>query len=490
MTGAQAPDASAMRRWVPRHEGLRLDGDVVHRQRSTEVRYPYTGETVGTVARATVQDVREAFGVAAGFRSRLTRHDRYTILMRTRELIDSRRDEWARLITMESGLCLKDTRHEVGRACDVLLFAANQALVDDGRIFSCDVTAHGRPRRIFTTREPLLGVISAITPFNHPLNQVVHKVAPAVATNNRMVLKPSEKTPLSALAFADTLYEAGLPAPMFQVLTGDPAEIGHALVTDPEADLVTFTGGTEVGKSIAARAGYRRMILELGGIDPVVVTDDCDLEEAAEAVTQGAYKNSGQRCTAVKRVLAQDTVADDFVALLTERTVAVRVGDPMDPATDIGTLIDEQAALRVQGAVEDAVGMNATVRCGGTRQRAQHWPTVIDHVDPAAAIVTEEIFGPLAPVVRFATDEDAIRIVNSGRYALSAGVFTGSLDRALRYVAELHAGTVNVGEVPGYRIESTPFGGLKDSGLGHKEGVLETMAGYTNVKTYSLPWRS
>ncbi|WBB78451.1 phosphonoacetaldehyde dehydrogenase [Micromonospora sp. WMMD882] len=475
--------------WRYRHEGPRVDGKTLTRDRTFPVRYPHTGEPVADVAMATPDDVRQAVRVAARFRDRLSRHDRYTILMRTRELIDSRRAEWARLITMESGLCLKDTGHEVGRACDVLLFAANQALVDDGEIYSCDLTAHGRARKVFTTREPLLGVIGAITPFNHPLNQVVHKVAPAVATNNRLVLKPSEKTPLAALAFADVLYEAGLPPPMFQVVTGDPAEIGPALVEDPLVELVTFTGGTEVGKRVAARAGYRRTIVELGGTDPAIVLDDADLAETARLVLQGACKNSGQRCTAVKRILVQAGVADEFVALLTEQARQWRTGDPLDPRTDIGTVVDEPAARRIEAAVDDAVRAGAVLRHGGVRSGAHYAPTVLDQVTPTMAVVTEEVFGPVAPVVRFTTDDEAVRIANSSRYALSAGVFTRGLDRALRFVDQLHAGTVNIGEVPGYRIESTPFGGIKDSGLGYKEGVVETMKAYTNVKTFSLPWQ-
>ena len=222
----------------------------------------------------------------------------------------------ARLITLESGLCLKDSRHEVGRASDVLLFAANQALVDDGSVFSCDLTAHGKSRKVYTLREPLLGVITAITPFNHPLGQVIHKVAPAIATNNRLVLKPSEKTPLTALALADILYAAGLPPPMLSVVTGEPAELADELLSSPEVDLVTFTGGVAIGKSIAAKAVYKRQVLELGGNDPLIVLEDADLEEAARLAVSGSYKNSGQRCTAVKRILVQESIAERFVELL------------------------------------------------------------------------------------------------------------------------------------------------------------------------------
>jgi phosphonoacetaldehyde dehydrogenase len=227
----------------PINEALRIAGEKVFRDRVIEIRHPYTGALAGTVPKATLDDVRRALRIARNFRSRLTRHERYAILMKAGAIIASKRDALARLITLESGLCLKDSQYEVGRASDVLLFAANQALVDGGEVFSCDLTAHGKSRKVYTLREPLQGAITAITPFNHPLNQVIHKVAPAVATNNRVVLKPSEKTPLTAFALADILYEAGLPPEMLSVVTGDPAEIADELVASPDVDLVTFTGG-------------------------------------------------------------------------------------------------------------------------------------------------------------------------------------------------------------------------------------------------------
>ena len=252
-------------------ESLRIAGEKVSRDRVIEVRHPFSGDLAGSVPKATLEDVKRALKIARNFRSPLTRHDRYKILMQAGALIAARREALARLITLESGLCLKDTQNEVGRAADVLLFAANQALVDDGQVFSCDLTAHGKSRKIYTLREPLQGAIAAITPFNHPLNQVIHKVAPAIATNNRIVLKPSEKTPLTALALADILYEAGLPPEMLSVVTGDPAEIADELLTSADVDLITFTGGVSIGKYIAGKAVYKRQVLELGGNDPIIV---------------------------------------------------------------------------------------------------------------------------------------------------------------------------------------------------------------------------
>ncbi len=302
--------------------------------------------------------------------------------MKAGEIIAGRRDEIARLITLESGLCLKDTQYEVGRASDVLLFAANQALVDDGQVYSCDLTPHGKKRKVYTMREPLLGVISAITPFNHPLNQVIHKVAPAVATNNRVVLKPSEKTPLAAYALADVLYEAGLPGPMLSVLTGDPREIADEMLTHPDVDLVTFTGGVAVGKYIAAKAVYKRQVLELGGNDPIIVMEDADVEEAATLAASGSYKNSGQRCTAVKRMLVHASVADDFVDRLVAKTRAVKYGDPLDPATDMGTVIDEAAAREFEARVDGAVARGAP---GARRTRPPRGAVRADRGRPRVA---------------------------------------------------------------------------------------------------------
>jgi aldehyde dehydrogenase (NAD+) len=355
-------------------------------------------------------------------------------------------------------------------------------------VFSCDLTAHGKSRKVYTLREPLLGVITAITPFNHPLGQVIHKVAPAIATNNRLVLKPSEKTPLTALALADILYAAGLPPPMLSVVTGEPAELADELLSSPEVDLVTFTGGVAIGKSIAAKAAYKRQVLELGGNDPLIVLEDADLEEAARLAVSGSYRNSGQRCTAVKRILVQESIAERFVELLVEKTRALRYGDPFDPDMDMGTVIDEAAAQRFEALVNEAVARGAQLLIGNVRRGALYSPTVLDRVTPDMTVVREETFGPVAPVIRFASVEDAIRIANGTAYGLSSSLCTNRLDLITRFVRELHVGSVNVREVPGYRLEMTPFGGIKDSGLGYKEGVLEAMKSFCNTKTYSLPW--
>jgi len=475
-----------------RIEALRLAGEKVGADRSGDrvirVHNPFTRELVGTVPKATLDEVRRAFDIAKKYKARLSRFERSNILNQAAAAVRARTPEIAALISSESGLAMKDAAYEAGRVADVLMFGANECLRDDGQTFSCDITPHGRKRRVHTQREPLLGVITAITPFNHPMNQVAHKVVPAVATNNRMVLKPSEKVPLSALLFADLLYEAGLPPAMLSVITGDPKEIADELLTNPNVDLITFTGGVAIGRHIAAKAGYRRIVLELGGNDPIIVMDDADLDEASTLAVQGSYKNSGQRCTAVKRMLVHEAVVARFTELVVEKTRAWTYGDPSNPQVEMGTVIDEAAARLFEARVNEAVAQGARLLLGNRRDGAVYSPTVIDHVDPTMTVVREETFGPVSPIIAFRDVDQAIAIANGTAYGLSSSVCSNRMDVITRFVNELHVGTVNVREVPGYRLELTPFGGIKDSGLGYKEGVQEAMKSFTNLKTYSLPW--
>ena len=471
---------------------MRLGGRQVGADRSGDraiaVFNPFTEQQIGSVPKATLEEVRQTFAAAHAYQPKLTRFERAAILNKAAAIISRRLDEVASLITAEAGLCQKDALYEAGRVSDVLLFGAQEVLKDDGQIFSCDLTPHGKKRRVYTQRSPLLGVICAITPFNHPMNQVAHKVVPSIATNNRMVLKPSEKVPFSAILFADILYEAGLPPEMLSVITGDPREIADELITNEHVDLVTFTGGVAIGKYIASKAGYRRMVLELGGNDPIIVMEDADVDEASTLAVQGSYKNSGQRCTAVKRMLVHEAVAEQFVEQVVAKTCAWKYGDPMDKANDMGTVIDEPAAQFFESRVNEAVAQGAKLLVGNVRRGALYSPTVIDHVLPSMLVAKEETFGPVSPIIRFKNIDEAIRISNGTAYGLSSAVCTNRLDYITRFVSELQVGTVNVREVPGYRLELTPFGGIKDSGLGYKEGVQEAIKSFTNLKTYSLPW--
>ncbi|MCZ4282935.1 phosphonoacetaldehyde dehydrogenase [Kiloniella laminariae] len=469
------------------HEPMRIAGKLVDTEGRIDVHYPYTNEVVGSVPRGTAAHAREAFEIAANYNSSLTRYDRQQILFRIAETLVRRKEEISDVITAESGLCKKDSLYEVGRAYDVYTLAGQMCILDDGEIYSCDITPHGKQRKIYTEREPLKA-ISAITPFNHPLNMISHKIAPAIATNNCIVCKPTEKTPLTALLLADIIYEAGLPKEMLSIITGLPEDLGNEFITNKNIELVTFTGGVPVGKYIAENAGYRRTVLELGGNAPLIVMEDADLDKAAELAVSGATKNSGQRCTAVKRILVVEEVADELSRLILEKAKKLKYGDPMDPETDLGTVIDEQSAMLFERRVNDAVSVGAKLLYGNNREGALYPPTVVDHVPFDCELVREETFGPAIPIIRVKDIDDAIRVSNSTAFGLSSGVCTDNFNYIKRFIKELKTGTVNVWEVPGYRIEMSPFGGIKDSGLGYKEGVIEAMKSYTNVKTYSLPW--
>lgn len=473
------------------HQSMRVAGRMVDANDVINVHYPFTDEIMGTVPAGNAEHARKAIEIAAEYKPILTRYERQQILFKTGDLLIDRRDELSDLLTMELGISKKDSMYEVGRAYDVFTLAAQMTINDDGEIYSCDLTPHGKARKIFTMREPLR-MISAITPFNHPLNMVAHKIAPAIATNNCMVCKQTELTPMSALILADILYEAGLPPEMFSVVTGWPTEIGPEMITNSNIELITFTGGVPVGKLIADTAGYKRTVLELGGNDPLIVLNDLnddDLVKAADLAIAGATKNSGQRCTAVKRILAQESIADRLAELLLERAQKLKYGDPMDPDTDLGTVVHAQAAEMFEKRVHLAADQGAEILYNPGRQGALLPPIVVDHVPHDSELVLEETFGPVVPIVRVPdNDEDVIRISNSTAFGLSSGVCTNDFRRMKKYIQGLNVGTVNIWEVPGYRIEMSPFGGIKDSGLGYKEGVIEAMKSYTNVKTWSLPW--
>lgn len=474
-----------------RHEGMRIGGEKVFTDEVVNVHYPYTNEVIGTVPAGQPEHVRRAFDIAAAYKPKLSRYERQQILFRAAELIKARREDLAYWLVLELGICWQHALYETGRAYDVFTLAGQMAILDDGQTFSCDLTPQGKERKIFTLREPVRA-ISAITPFNHPLNLVSHKIAPAIATNNCVVCKPTELTPLTAIALADILYDAGLPPEMFQIVTGWPKDIGEEMVTNPNIDIVTFTGGVPVGKLIAAKAGYKRCALELGGNDPLIILNDLeesDLDKAATIALAGATGNSGQRCTAVKRILVQESVADRFVAKVLAKAKALRFGDPMDPQTQLGCVIHAQAAELFERRVYDAEKAGAKILYHPGRQGALLPPIVIDHVPHESELVMEETFGPIVPIVRVPdNDVEVMAISNSTQFGLSSGVCTNDLNRAIAFVNGLDVGTVNIWEQPGYRIEMSPFGGIKDSGNGVKEGVLEAMKFFTNVKTYSLPW--
>ena len=470
-----------------REFGTIVGGKQVKGSKWLNVLSPYTGERVGRVSSIGPEQLEDILRETHATTIQLSRHERHVILNRMAESVASRREEVRRLITDESGLCLKDSQYEADRVFDVLRFAAIKSLDDDSEIFPCDISVHGKSRRIYTSRYPL-ELISAITPFNHPMNQVAHKVAPAIATNNSVVLKPSSKTPLSAYYLAQLAIDCGLPPHALNVVSGPTHEITPLMVTHKLIDLVTFTGSTAVGHDIASRAGYKRLVLEMGGSSPLLVLEDADVEEAVQITMAGIFKNSGQRCTAIRRILVHESVADAYAAHLAEQAGNLQWGDPYDPATDVATVIDEQAARTIEARIADTVQAGAVVLVGNKRRGSLFAPTVLDRVSNSDPLVAEETFGPVAPIIRFETLDEALSLANDTPYGLSAGVVRNHWPSIQRVITELATGPVNVNEAPSYRLEWTPFGGIKASGLGIKEGIIEAMKAMTYVKTYSLPW--
>ncbi|WP_032917114.1 aldehyde dehydrogenase family protein [Streptomyces rimosus] len=452
--------------------------------RTSDVINPYTGETVGRMARAEPGQAVAAARSAARFRCGSPAHERAAVLRRAAEEIHASSEVFIRSIVEETGNAHKDAVSEVRRAIAQLRFGAEEAKRLTGESIATDVTDYAARRLAVTLPEPL-GLICAITPFNRPLNQVVTKVVPAVAAGNSVIVKPSEKAPLTAGLFVRALLDSGLPAGQIALVTGDPLEVGEALVSCEYVDMVTFTGSAAVGQRIARRIGMIRSAFELGDSGALIVADDADLPAAVTAATAGAYATAGQSCRGVKRILVHEQVADEFVRMLVAATERLVVGDPRDPGTDIGTLIDEPAAVRVEQRVAEAVDGGAQVLTGGRRRGAQFWPTVLDHVDRAAPLVCEETFGPCAPLVRVKDLDDAVDYLNAGRVGLQAGVFTRRIDDAMRAARALQVGAVIINGGPQFESPNIPFGGVKDSGHG-REGVRYAMREMTRIKTLVL----
>lgn len=448
------------------------------------IRNPYTHETVGWVADCTAADAERALVAASSYDRRLTAEQRARLLARLAGELENAKQRFAALITDEAGLCVKDAAIEVDRAIANLRLAAAEAQRLDGEALR--YSKGGADKLAITLHEPA-GVIAVITPFNRPLNQVVVKVAPAVAANNAVVLKPSEKTPLSALAFAELFASVGFPPEMLGVVTGDPHVLSDVLISSPLVDVISFTGSVRIGESVAQRAGMKKLLLELGGNDPLFVLEDADLALAAKLAADGAVATAGQACRAVKRIIVMESVADAFAHALVEAVARKRYGDPYDPTTDVGPVIDEPAAVEVERRCARAVDDGAWLLWGGRRDGALLQPTVLDHVDPRSTLVAQETFGPVAPIVRVGGLDEAIATANGTPYGLQAGVVTRDATAFLRIARELHVGGVALLDGPNFDSPFIPFGGVKKSGLG-REGVRFAMREMSVLKTVVLPW--
>ncbi|MHB1192851.1 MAG: aldehyde dehydrogenase family protein [Longimicrobiales bacterium] len=461
-----------------------IGGAWVEGSETIPVHDPWTNEVVDTVPRGTAGDVDRAVGAAVegyGVARRLSTGERARILLRAAELVEARQEEFALTIAREGSKTIREARKEAYRCTRTLRISGEEATRLLGETIAFDQQRGSENRRGYYFRQPI-GVVAAITPFNDPLNLVAHKVGPAIAGGNAVVVKPATVTPLSALKLAGVLEEAGLPAGVLNVVTGPGSELGDALAGDPRVRMVSFTGGVEAGLAVARRAGLKKLGMELGSNSPVLVLDDCDLASAVESCVSGAFWAAGQNCIGVQRLYVQNGIFEVFREAFVSRTLRYKVGPKLDEDCDMGPLITEAEARRVEARVADALAAGATLECGHRREGAVYWPTVLTDVPDGVRVGCDEVFGPVVCLSRIEDLEDGIAQSNAVDFGLHAAVFTGSLASAFRAVEGLEAGGVMVNDSTDYRMDAMPFGGIKSSGLG-REGIRFALQEMTEPKT-------
>jgi acyl-CoA reductase-like NAD-dependent aldehyde dehydrogenase len=462
---------------------LFIDGKWVGGGPLLEVRNKYTGEVFATVPQARPEEVEaalEAAARAAAVMAELPAHKKSEILLRAAGHIRGRREEFARTIAIEAGKALKYSRMEVDRGISTFTFAAEEAKRIHGETVPLDAIPAGEGYFGYYVRRPV-GVIVGISPFNFPLNLVAHKVGPALAAGNAMVLKPASWTPVTAVLLCRVLEEAGLPAGALNLIVGPGGAVGERLVADPRVAKVTFTGSVPVGRRVVEIAGIKKVTLELGNNSPVVIAADADLAFAAKRCALGAYYNSGQVCISVQRIYAEKPAYEEFVDRFVRASQEMVVGDPLDERVDVGPMIDEKEAIRIESWVLEAREGGASVLTGGVRQGSMYPPTVLVGVSPSMKVVAEETFAPVASVVACDDFEEALRQADATTYGLQASVFTKEVSRAFRAVRRLNFGGVIINDMPAFRADHMPYGGIRQSGLG-REGVRFAMEDMTNIQ--------
>jgi acyl-CoA reductase-like NAD-dependent aldehyde dehydrogenase len=425
---------------------------------------------IAAVPEASAADLEEAVSAAvrgAAVMARIPRVDRASILMHAAETISGRKEELSRTIALESGKTLREASGEVSRAVETFRLSSEEARRLAGEVVPFDGAPTGRDRFGFFLRVPL-GVVVAITPFNFPLNLAAHKVAPALAAGNAVILKPASATPLSGIALGKVLYESGLPHEALSVVTGPGGRVGRALASDPRPRMVTFTGSREVGSEIAGCAGLKKTAFELGSNAGVIVTEHCDVPAAAQRCVRGSCALAGQVCISVQRVLVLDSVLDAFLEAAVGASRSLTLGDQMSEETDVGPMISETEARRAESWLGEAVAAGADILCGGKRERALFEPTIVTGVPDAARLWRDEAFAPVTVVRSCATYDDALAEINNSGYGLQAGVFTDDIEEALRAAHEIECGGVMINDVPTFRVDLMPYGGQKGSGLGRE----------------------
>ena len=461
-----------------------LAGEWVDGEGERDVLNPWSGEVVDTVPNASPAQLDRALDAAvrgAAEMAALTGWERSQILNAAADLLQARVEEVARTLSLEEGKPLAEALGEVSRCPELLRLSAFEGAQLRGEVLPLDAAMNGAGKFGLTLRIPC-GVVVAITPFNFPLLLVLHKVAPALASGNAVILKPASTTPLVALELTRLLVEAGLPPHGMQCITGDGAALGHQLCADRRVRKITFTGSTAVGEDITRVAGVKRLSLELGGNAPVAVLADADVERAAASVATAGYVNAGQVCISTQRVIVERKIYADFLDALAPQVAAIQTGDPFDPATKLAAMITQREAERVESWVGEAVTAGARVVAGGERDGAVHAATVVADVDPSMRMFRDELFGPVVGVTPASDDAETLRLANQSDFGLSAGVFTRDVDAALRLARHVDAGVVCINTAPPWRADLMPYGGVKQSGIG-VEGPRYAVQEMTEVKT-------
>lgn len=448
-----------------------INGKHLDKDDKIEVLNPFNNQIIDTVPSGSQSDMKMAIESAYNAKTiikamssrKISRimYDIYNDILKNSKPL-------AELLTLETGKPIMDSLGEIQRSVETLLLAAEEAKRIYGETVPLDACVGGKTAIGFTIKEPL-GVIAAITPFNYPVNLAVHKIAPAIAAKNTVVLKPSKKAPLTALKFT-AIMDRHLPDGVLNVVTGHSSIIGDEMVSSPFIDKISFTGSVKTGKEISKKSVMKKLTMELGGNDPLIVLEDADIDEAVTATVKGAFLYAGQVCIAVKRVIVHDKIADEYIDKLKSATNELNIGDPMNNKTNVGPLIDEEAAMKVEDLVEDSIKNGAELVIGGKRDCAFYIPTILDRVDPEMKIVSDETFGPIAPIIRVSNLDEALKIANNTHYGLQAGIFTESIEKALKAAQSIEAGSVIINRQSTFRTDNMPFGGFKSSGMG-KEGV-------------------
>lgn len=447
-----------------------------------EIKNPVNNKIIDTVPHRNRDDAKNAINAANKAKKCLKNVPSHIIsenLYKIHDELLKNSKIFAKLITLDCGKPIKDAKEEVNRSLQTILLSAEEAKRIYGETIPLDACAGGENMIGFTKKIPL-GVVGAITPFNFPLNLVIHKIAPAIAAKNTVVLKPSIKAPLAALKLAEimgTYFEEGI----INTVTGFGREVGDEIVKNPRVDKISFTGSVKTGLTISKNAGMKKLTLELGGNDPLIILSDANIDKAVAAAVKGSYLNAGQVCIGVKRIILDEKIADEFTDKFVKSTLKLNVGNPMDMKTDVGPLIDEGAAIEIENKVNTAINEGAELLCGGKRNRAFYTPTVLDNVKSKMNIVQEETFGPISPLIHVNGIDEAIKVANDTKYGLQAGIFTGNIKNALKAAQEIDAGSVLINKPPTYRADNMPFGGCKMSGMG-KEGIKYAVDDMTKIK--------